>query len=454
MIAALGKKWAWFVCRYAVLVLILAAIASVFAFQAGKKIQVNTNLEALMPEGAESVKTLHNALRKTGSFASVNIVAWSDDPKKTLDFIKAVKDKIDTYPWVDSSQFSQNVEVLERHKLLLLSLEELQELERKIDENYPIYMAHQAAKALGRDVRIHLRDEGLEASSTDKLDTEFIDKFKNETTGKPQTERLFASEDGKTVILVVWPRPGLESLNDAKKMVQDSQAVIKTVKAEGLNPDVKAGVGGRIANKVAQFDAILGDVKFGLLGSVTLISLLIILSFRSLVTIPSIFIPLVIGILWTLGVTAEVIGGLNLITIFLALILFGLGIDFGIHNFSRYREERRAGKSIEEAIEIIIVDTGSASFVAALTTSVGFYSLMLTSFRAFTEFGFIAGSGVLLVYLSMYSVFPALVVVMEKLGIWRTEKSGRHVIEMRRMPRVQQQKKNRIIFYGALVLLL
>ena len=450
MIGFLAKKWARFIYRHAVFVLILSVIASAFAFQAAKKISVNTNLEALMPEGAPSVITLNKALRKTGSFASINIVAWSDDPKKTLDFIKAVKKKIDGEDWVDSSQYSQNIEVLERHKLLLLSLDQLQDLEKKIDKNYPIYMAHQAAKALGHDVNIHLRKDGIEASSTEELDTKFIEKFKNETTGKPRTERLFASEDGKTVILVVWPKPGLESLSNAKRMVDDSQKVIAAVKAEGLNPDVKAGVGGRIANKVAQFDAILGDVKFGLLGSVTLIALLIIFSFRSLATLPSIFIPLIIGILWTLGVTAEVIGGLNLITIFLALILFGLGIDFGIHNFSRYREERRAGKSIEQAIEVIIVDTGSASFVAALTTAVGFYSLMLTNFRAFTEFGFIAGSGVLLVYISMYSVFPALVVIMEKTGVWNTEKSGRHVVEMRRRPKVQQQKRNRIVFLTAI----
>jgi len=43
---------------------------------------------------------------------------------------------------------------------------------------------------------------------------------------------------------------------------------------------------------------------------------------------------------------------------------------------------------------------------------------MFTEFRAFTEFGFIAGSGILLTFLMMYSVFPALLVLFERLG-WR-----------------------------------
>ena len=41
---------------------------------------------------------------------------------------------------------------------------------------------------------------------------------------------------------------------------------------------------------------------------------------------------------WTFGVTYLAIGSLNMITVGLFAILFGLGIDFGIHIFARYRE--------------------------------------------------------------------------------------------------------------------
>ena len=452
MLGRLAKAWAAIVCRYAIVILILAGFVTGVAFNKAKNISINTNLEALMPQGAESVKTLNDALRKTGSFASVQIVAHSEDPKLALDYVKAAKAKIDSYDWVESSQYSEDVEVLETHKLLLLSIEELLDLEKKSTELYQNYLAHEIAKQIGEDVTITLRDENVFSDSRTEFDNEIIDQFNAETSGEVSSERFFISEDKKTVVLVIWPKKGLESLSDAKRMVIDANTVVESLNTNGFADTVEAGVAGRIANKVAQFDAIIGDVKLGLLGSISLITLLIIFSFRSLIAIPSIFIPLVIGIIWTLGFTAMTIGGLNLITIFLTLILFGLGIDFGIHNFSRYREERREGKSVNEAIEIIIVDTGSASFIAALTTSIGFFALLLTDFRAFTEFGFIAGSGVLLTYISMYSVFPALVVVMEKIGIWRTEKEGRRLVTRHKLSAERQGKHNKFIFGAAFAL--
>ena len=73
---------------------------------------------------------------------------------------------------------------------------------------------------------------------------------------------------------------------------------------------------------------------------------------------------------------------------------------------------------------LVVQHTGGASLVAALTTSLAFFALMLTEFRAFTEFGFIAGTGVLLAYVAMYTVLPALIVILEQLG-WRGDKPGK-----------------------------
>ena len=64
---------------------------------------------------------------------------------------------------------------------------------------------------------------------------------------------------------------------------------------------------------------------------------------------------------WTFTVTKLAIGDLNMITAFLFVILLGLGIDFGIHIFARYREARRRGMDIEHALTETIVHTGSAN---------------------------------------------------------------------------------------------
>ena len=304
----------------------------------------------------------------------------------------------------------------------MLSLDGLLQIERDINQAYPTLVAKKLAEIFGAEVTFTLSGDELSGNSNANLDQSRFDEIQTSLAAPGQTRRQFVSDDGLTGVLVVWPKQGMGSFTDSKHMVNDAQDVVNRLAADEQYAVVQAGVVGRIASTVLQFDAIIGDLKRGLFGAVVLIILLLVLSYRSFAAIPAIFIPLGIGIIWTLGLTAVTIGSLNLITVFLTLILFGLGIDFGIHNFSRYREERRNGAPTAQVVETVIYQTGSASLIAALTTACSFFALMLTEFRAFTEFGFIAGSGIILIFVSMYTVFPALLVVMEKLG-WQADKN-------------------------------
>ena len=143
MILRAGQLWSRFVYRNALAILLMACIATVLAVRAMSGLGISTNIEALMPQGTKSVQTLNDALRKTGSFASIQIVATSDDPDQSLDFIKTVKADIEKLDWVESAQYEEDVSVLEEHKLLLLSEEQLLELERDINQAYPTVIAKQ-----------------------------------------------------------------------------------------------------------------------------------------------------------------------------------------------------------------------------------------------------------------------------------------------------------------------
>ena len=441
MILKLGQRWSQFVFRNALAVLLAAVFVSFLAIRAMSGLAISTQIEALMPQGTQSVQTLNNALRKTGSFASIQIVATSQTPKESRAFIEALKPEIDALDWVASSQFDEDVSVLEEHKLLLLTETELLDLEQDINIAYPTVLAKQLSSVFGSEVTFTLREENLTGNSKTVLDDARLAQIQGEIGTEAQTSRLFVSPDELTLLLVVWPKAGLESLGDAKRMVDQSQALVDALNIKAEFANIQTGVAGRIANKVAQFDAIVNDLKWGLLTSITLIAILLVWSYRSLMALPIILLPLVLGIVWTLGATALTIGGLNLITVFLTLILFGLGIDFGIHNFSRYREERRAGHEVSQALETVITETGGASLIAALTTAIAFFSLTLTEFRAFTEFGLIAGMGILLTFSSMYSILPALIVLSEKLG-WKADK-----IKSSKIPKIENRHWLNVLAY-------
>ena len=412
----LAKRWSRFLVARAWIVLAIAVIVSVFAVLAVDGIKISTKVNALMPENAASVKTLKRALEKAGSYSSIQIVAESDTPGKALEFIQATKAKIDGYEWVASSQYSENVEVISQHQPLLRSMDELKELENDIDEAHPNYVAKEISKATGQNVSVHFRETGNWGYSHNEVNSERIEMLVDATNEPKKESANFVSKDGKTALLIVWPKPGYSSLSKGRRMVNDSYDVMNEV--QQAFPDAKGGVAGRIASQVAQFGAVMTDLGTGLASAGLLISILIMLFYRSFCAVPIIIIPLALSILWTMAITAVTIGGLNLITAFLILILFGLGIDFAIHNFSRYAEERHNGSDVTEALSVMVGETGHASLMAATTTSMGFFALILTEFRAFNEFGFIAGMGIILALVSMYTVFPALLVLFERAG-WK-----------------------------------
>ncbi|RKQ72038.1 putative RND superfamily exporter protein [Litorimonas taeanensis] len=411
-----ATRWAGCISRRAGLICMASLIITMLAFQHMKTLNVSTQINALMPEGARSVRTLNKALEKTGSFAAIQIVANANSPDAVLAQLGAIKKQIDTYDWVGSSQYYEDIEVLENHKLLYLSLEELLELEAEINQAYPTLIAKNIGAFFGASVRYTERGAGLTGESTSQIDPDMLEAFKSITdTSKSNSKRYFTSDDGLTGVLIVWPKAGQDSLLDAKRMVDDSYRLIDRL---NTTPEDKValGVGGRIASQVAQFESITRDLKYGLISAIGLIILMLLFAYRSFMAIPIILIPLGCGIIITLGLTAIIIGNLNLITVFLTLILFGLGIDFAIHNFSRYQEERRKGHSQERAVQIIIHDTGAASLLAATTTALAFFALIFTEFRAFSEFGIIAGIGILIICLSMYTLQPALIVLADRIG--------------------------------------
>lgn len=419
-----SAKAAFFITRFRWVVIAASFAFLALAITAATSLSVSTKLEALMPEGANSVINLQKALKKTGSFASIQVIVEGDNRVQIEDALFILEAVIRRLPWSESAQYFEDISKLEEHKLLGLEVDELEKVEHELEQEMLGSFTKEFHKETGIPIKINLMEKGITAASTsnetppssqDDLD------IRSELLNPIETQKRFVSDDGRAQALVIWPRPGYEGLAHAKSMIDDVATVIQALDLNNPEMGLKAGIAGRVRNKVSQFDAVINDVKVGLVSSISLILLLLAYHYRRFVALPLIILPLAIGIAWTIGLAAVVIGGLNLITIFLALILFGLGIDFGIHNFSRYMEARATGLTHLQAVTIIIGQTGRASIIAGLTSATGFLALTLTEFRAFREFGFIAGSGILLIYLAMYTVFPAFLSVVEKHVNWRAK---------------------------------
>ena len=122
-------------------------------------------------------------------------------------------------------------------------------------------------------------------------------------------------------------------------------------------------------------------------------------------------VPVATGVLWALGVMALVGYPLNLLNVFVITMVIGVGSDYAIYMIHRVRE----GATIPE-----LAQTARAVLLSALTTIVGFGTLVTTHYPGLQSMGWMASLGVAFAVLSAIVLVP---LVMQRTGQGRTEKS-------------------------------
>lgn len=404
-------------CRWYWLILLLAIASGYYSFQLARHLDLDTDIVALMPEGVPSVDNLQKVIGKTGGYSNAMIVVDSPDPDAAIRFLDDLREEILRLDSISSAEYAEDTSLFERYQLLYVEEEDLQEIHRRLSERIEYEKKHINFDVEDTSISINIRGAGETPPSLDFSDIE--EKYRRSDNDKSGDRKIFRNPEGNVTIMVVLPKGSTTSISYARQVTEDLEALVKKVNPQKYHPEMTAAVGDRVAKRVAEFDVVLADLKNSGAWSIGGILLIIVLFYRRLMAVVYIGLPLAVAFLWTFALTKIALGGLNLITVFLVLILFGLGIDFGIHNLQRYDEVRGQGGSLRRGLATIVFKTGHASLLAALTTAAGFYALMLTDFRAFSEFGFIAGTGVVLSLVSMYLVFPALLVLAERIRLYR-----------------------------------
>jgi predicted RND superfamily exporter protein len=126
----------------------------------------------------------------------------------------------------------------------------------------------------------------------------------------------------------------------------------------------------------------------------------------------ALLITLVVGGIWTSGLAALTVGGLNLISVAFMVLFFGLGVDFGTHLGLRYLELRREGADFQDAMRRSMVGEAPSITLSALAAALAFLSFVPTSYVGLAEFGIISALGMLVALVLTFTVLPALMAVM------------------------------------------
>jgi hypothetical protein len=90
----------------------------------------------------------------------------------------------------------------------------------------------------------------------------------------------------------------------------------------------------------------------------------------------------------------------------------GFGVDYGIHFVYRTRIELGFGRPYDEAITQAIINAGRPALIAAIVTSGSFFVLLVSGFRGFSQFGFLAGFGTLIIGFTLFAWSPAILALI------------------------------------------
>ncbi|MFO8051783.1 MAG: MMPL family transporter [Thermoplasmatota archaeon] len=135
---------------------------------------------------------------------------------------------------------------------------------------------------------------------------------------------------------------------------------------------------------------------------VTVIVIILFRSFRYGIITSS---PIVLVIGWIMGVMALTGYRWNMVTVTITSMTVGVGIDYSIHLVERYRQERER-YDIREAMCRAIATTGGSLFAAAATTFGGFFVMAFSDIGMYNAFGMLTSMMIIFAFLSSVLVLP------------------------------------------------
>ena len=252
-------------------------------------------------------------------------------------------------------------------------------------------------------------DEKLKNAPTEIgiFQTDFANNYKEKVIAMAGSESItiqglpegiknqFVGKSGKNFLISIFPKQNVWDFDYLKRFSKELAEI--DPRATGLPPIFNTlmdeiGEDGARATKLA----------------ILVIFFVLLIDFRSIKKTILAMIPLVIGIVWMVGVM-EVSGlQLTLLNIMAIPMIIGIGIDYGVHIVHRYQIEGRNAHSR------VFASTGRAILLTSITTMLGFGSLWFATYRGLGSMGIALFIGVGTCFLATVIVIPVIIGMLKK----------------------------------------
>ncbi len=152
----------------------------------------------------------------------------------------------------------------------------------------------------------------------------------------------------------------------------------------------------------------------GVLGSLLLMFLLLFGSLRLAIIA---LLPTTLSATFVLGFMGWVGIPLDMMTITIAAISLGIGVDNTIHYVVRFKREFANSKNYQKTIDRCHASVGKAVYYTSLTIIMGFSLLAFSNFLPTIYFGLLVGLSMFTAFLASLTLLPALLATFQPLGL-------------------------------------
>jgi hypothetical protein len=422
--------------------LLLAALGVAYTLSA---LTFKTSTRSLLPQDAGYVLRYADYARDFGELEDIVIVVEAGSFEGARAYAARLKDELQKGP-VTFRRIAYRIDPkrFEGRQLLYLPSPELKEIRDKIFDHQEFMESFAGDPSLARLMEgintqmaaafvSNLFDIGLQDKDL-PVDTRFLRVLLDQMASRlerpapyrspwgtlfsfgedpPADAGYFLSDDKSLLfILVETPESRKGSFVGDQEAIEAIRGVI--ARLHDAFPGVQAGVTGAPALSNDEMSTAFHDSEVATVLAFALTLLVMTLAFVRVGKPILLLAVLAVTLCWSMGIVTLTVGHLTLFSVMFISIVIGIGIDYGIYYLFRYEEEIFLGRNLREALELTAARTGPGMLIGALTAAGAFFVLRLTDFRGIQELGLIAGISIVLAWVGMMTLFPALLMYVDR----------------------------------------
>jgi len=434
-------------------VLAVFAVFTAFMGAMGSRLGISTDLRVLLPSSTPSVQSLEASEKRLGATDFFTLAFEDSSAEKVGQFQKAIAETLSSWDKAKWVQYDEDRRFFERHALLYLPEDQLLGLEGRLkaigkkasgkvlevdlfdEEEGPT----QPATLEGWPEKMALYKQGMPMDVVDalleRINKETSDQGNAVTLDKPAVvdpaapppdptlpdslrDRMIGWHQAKGkwvgVIIAQLAEPSTDARFAQAAKDRGDSAVAAVQRALGYK--MRAAVVGAYSDPSSEIAEINGDMWVASTVALSLILGLLLFYMRRPGNVLVVFLPLLAAMVWMMGAAELVYGRLTVLTSFVLALLSGLGIEYSIHVYSRWMEERKNGQSARDAMEISLARTGRSLLSAMLAAITCMIALQVGHFQGFKEFGIVVSMGVFFAFLASLTLVPPITFLLLRLG--------------------------------------